>query len=646
MDFTKPMIKNTYQWLYKKPRCIKRLGSPLFIKLPLYKTKIPFEPIYINDNLFKAIFQKEMLWSEQFNFIKDLFSITLDATQSTEGQCGWAFVDKQGEDPYGISLMGNLGSGRAYYTGTCFNIKGEKTPLATSMSPNHSNGVLKIKDGIWSALIGNSLYDEFHVKPSPVLAILRIDLERCIIVRIDEQGALDRITHLFFHPLPLTAKQLKQTATNLGHLEADKFVHRILHGAWSCGNTSLSGHLIDYDSVCAVKGRQPQFSFSQSYPDNYFGYEHLGQVKVLKSLCDHPVLNSQGISLNDLEQVLKKSFKQHLIQGLLSLMGFEEAQMLSQQFIIPLQQLSQTFYDLSHYSYYLSPQNLFTNYPAALFFHLFDFSSFFRIYPLLKASQQFTIPLGLSILMGSAFQQSMILSESYEHDGQVLTPQVKAFFGDYLISWQESDREELEKKASQFITDYDHLFHLMQQKVKQDIYLIAARAYVINEDRFYLLPVFSLESFLIDLQTQASSYVIHRFIQQFIQANQRTPRLTHLNYYQTNYRLFMEGFSSILINIYGEYQVAFTLHREYMMHPIHEEDIWQIVIHNQLVPAMCVVHEEVLHIQSVHLPCSQLILQYSRDNVFLIHPYTLYRNNEPIKLTDLFFPDLEYGYYF
>ena len=242
------MINETDRLLYQHPLSIERLGKAIFIKLPLYEAKVPLEPIYINDTLFNTLFQKNLSWQKQSVVIKQVFSITLDMKQSTGKQCGWAFVDKQGEDPYGISLMGNQGSGRAYYTGTCFNIKGEKTPLATSTSPNHSNGILNMGDGIWSALIGNSLFEEFSVKPSPVLAILRIDPQRCIIVRIDDSGALDRITHLFYHPIPLTAKQLYQTAKNLGHLEADKSIHRILHGAWSAGNTSLLGHLIDWRS--------------------------------------------------------------------------------------------------------------------------------------------------------------------------------------------------------------------------------------------------------------------------------------------------------------------------------------------------------------------------------------------------------------
>ena len=639
------IIKNASKLLYNTPHSIKRLGEAIFIKLPLYEAKRSLEPIYINSGLFKTLFKKSLSWQNQADFIKHLFSVTLDVSQSTGQQCGWAFVDKQGEDPYGISLLGNQGSGRAYYTGTCFNIKGEKTPLATSQSLNHSNGILTMGDGIWSALVGNSLYEEFSVKPSQVLAILRIDAQRCIIVRIDESGELDRITHLYYRPSPLTTKQLHRAANDLARLEADKFIHRILHGAWSAGNTSLLGHLIDYDSVCAVKGRQPQFSFSADYPDNYFGFEDLGQLKILKSLCDHPLINQEGVQLAALDIKFKDSFKKYLTEGLVYLMGFEDFQTLAKNPSTLLKHVAEAFFALSHYTYAVSPQSFNTNYPSALFFHLYDFSAFFRLYPLLKQSGQFTISRALTLLMGSPLQQAKVLSEYDDIGPEELSARLKEAFEHYLIPFDVNHLEALEKEAKIFIEQYDHIFQLMHEVTTTHANDVVARAYVINEDRFYLFPVFSLESLLIDLQTEVSPQVIHRFIQHFIQANQRRPQQDMEKNYTANFRFFKEGFSHVFIGIKGEYSVVICLYRDNSQWDINVTDEWHIVVQHQLVPAVCHVNEDNIELRSDALACTQLTAQYSRDDVFLIHPYELYRNGEKIKLTDLFFPNQEHGYY-
>jgi hypothetical protein len=631
--------------LYKHPHSIKRLGETIFIKLPLYESQKLYEPIYINNQLFKTLFQKELAWEQQSDFIKHLFSVTLDCTLSNGEHCGWAFVDKQGEDPYEISLMGNKGSGRAFYTGTCFNIKGEKTPLATSKSPIHSNGVLSMEDGIWSALIGNALEEEFNEKPSPVLAILQMDHYRCLIVRIDESGSLDRITHLFYNPSPLNAKKLKQTAKSLGRLEAEKFTHRILHGSWSAGNTSLLGHLIDYDSVCAVKGRQAQYSFTPSYPDNYFGFEYLGQIKILKSLCDNLKLNVEGIQLDNLEKIFKKSFEKHILEGLSYLMGFEDFKELANKFQLILKKLTNSFYDLSHYTYYLSSQNLNTNRPASLFFHLFDFSAFFRVYPLLKFSKKFTYQLGLSILMESPGQQEMKYFEDKSEDEELM-PRVSEHLAKYLIPFQQGCPKDLEKQALEFIKNYDHVFDLLLQATEHNTNQIATRAYIINEDRFYLFPVFSLELHILNsLEQNSSPKTLDRFMQNLIKANQRIPKLEMANGYISDFRMFVEGFSHVSINAQGSYQVVFHLYRDKINWEINEQDTWHIEVLSELMPSICLIDDEFIQIRTVDMPISELALHYYRENTLLVQPYILYRNLEKMKTHDLFFPDRDQGYY-
>lgn len=632
--------------LYAHPRSLKRLGRNLFIQCPLYESQHFFKPIYIHQELFHTLFGENLPWDKQADVIKQLFSVTLNKDHSNGKQCGWAFVDKQQEDPYQLSLSGNQGSGRAYYTGHCFNIKGEKTPLATSFNPIYSDGILKISDGIWSSLIGNSLEKELNVMPSLVLAVLLKDDEsRCLIVRTDENGALDRITHLLHQPVPLTAKQLKQATQQISRLEAEKFIHRILHGSWSAGNTSLNGHLIDYDTVCAVKGRQPQYSVTPNYPDNYFGFEYLGQLKVLQILIDHPIINSEQVSQSILDKEFQNHYKQYIEEGLIYLMGFEDYSKLAKTCSTELKHLSHLFYELSLYTYYRSPQNFNTNHPASLFFHLFDFSIFFRVYPLLKFSQTFVPSQALYILMHSPGQQDMLAYES-EQEEYALPLEVKKRIVPYCIPFGHKCSQELEQKALDFLILYDQLFDSLIMDTQQDKYNIAARAYVINEDRFYLFPVFSLEALILEqIQKKTEPQMIHRLIETLIKANQRLPILSSSNCYVSDYRLFGQGFSYTCLNTNGTYYVAFNLYQDQIDWDPSQEVTWQIEVLNELMPATSKWTPDRLIIESIAMPMEELMLHPYRENTFLTSLYSLYKNQEKINLNDLFYSNAKQGYY-
>ena len=115
--------------LNDKPKCIDNMGKDLFVTMPIYKELNDFSVIYVNEKLYEKIFNKKYIFEEAVKDIKDNFSFTLiENGTSSIGKC---YVDKQG-DPTGIALNENLGSGRAYYVGSNYNIKGEKTILCTS----------------------------------------------------------------------------------------------------------------------------------------------------------------------------------------------------------------------------------------------------------------------------------------------------------------------------------------------------------------------------------------------------------------------------------------------------------------------------------------------------------------------------------
>ena len=55
----------------------------------------------------------------------------------------------------------------------------------------------------------------------------------------------------------------------MGILEGNKFIDRFLHGAWSLGNISIEGNIIDLDTSFYTTGRQPQWCFTNKYKTNF-----------------------------------------------------------------------------------------------------------------------------------------------------------------------------------------------------------------------------------------------------------------------------------------------------------------------------------------------------------------------------------------
>lgn len=630
------------EWLNQTPQIVTEWGEDLFLKLPLYESNKIFTPIYLNIDLISQFFGiKNDSWTETSTLISQVFSVTIAITRSTGKQVGWAYVDKQGEDAYGCALVGNGGSGRAYYTGNEFNIKGEKTPLATSAITRYSDGILKTETAIWSTLIGNTFHQELAVHSAPILAILRINDTQCRIVRIDEKRALNKITHLFYKPHALSREQLIETAEAFGRLEGEKFIHRILHGAWSAGNISLEGHLIDYDSICAVKGRQPQYCFTPYYPDNYFGFEYEGQLLILKDMLNRPAINAESVSYDYLKSKLLEKFKKEIRTGFVYLMGFPHYQEISEQWDAELRVVVDLFYALAPYTYYQNQQSLFTNFTSVLFFHLFDFSAFFRVYGLLKLMGVFTVPIGLTILMDSPRQSAMI-EKGQQHADQDIIQKVRSHFSNYLISPDDAELSSLKQQALLFIEAYEHLFNLIVQKKKDDLQSIASRAYVINEDRFYLFPMLSVEKLLTDWQRQKPPEIINRFITRLITASKRDGSTDAL---VADQRLFLEGYVYVKLHPIGFYQVIIFLDNDRIDFSVTNDDCWKIEVHHQMIEAYCEKIYGGIEIKTTPLQLTQLITRFSRDSVFLLSHYFLYQNGKKIKLTDLYFQNNEPEYY-
>ena len=160
------LMKNV---LNNKPKCIESMGKDLFVTMPIYKETKDFSIVYINEKLYEKIFNKKYNYEEAKEDIKNSFSFTVYDNRTNS--IGNAYIDKQ-KDPTGIALNENIGSGRAYYIGDNYNIKGEKTLLCTSSNEDYNNGKYPLEAAFQEAMISEVLSNVFDIDTFKVLAII------------------------------------------------------------------------------------------------------------------------------------------------------------------------------------------------------------------------------------------------------------------------------------------------------------------------------------------------------------------------------------------------------------------------------------------------------------------------------------------
>ena len=632
---------------YQTPSCVERLGEQLFLKLPLYQASQLFTPIYINEKLYRKYFPGLNLnWEKMSECLAHYFSITLNSKISNGKHVGWAYVDRQ-VDPLGFAMAGNEGSGRAFYTGNEFNIKGEKTPFAVSKNVKYSSGVLNLHDAIWSTIISNVFYEEIETGLSPVLAIMDLNKEftssienntivykTAYVIRIDDSGSLDRVSHLFYHPSPVTKKEIAQYVLNYGKMEGEKIIHRLLHGAWSTANISPYGHLMDFDTSRAVKGRQPQFTASQYDSDSYFGFESGGQMKVIEAILNNQVINFENYSIEEADLELKTSCHQQVSRKLAYLMGFENYEEIYLAHQEAFGDLGKKFLELSHFFRYKAEACFDANSPLHLMNHLFDFSAFFRIYPIRKMNQTYSTEQGIQDMMHTLFSiEDDRLEGNHLDNYSIVTKETCDLFHNY---WMENEirSTQLKQEAKFFITSYDRLYTQIGQSDAIDQNLVAVRAYLINEDRVYLFILFSLAHIMIN--RQFSPIESNQLINNLINISKRIPEKEEPNLYHSDQRIFENGLHLISFDKEGFFQIIFQINKQECSHFYNGIDDFYIEFNLTRYPATLVEQQDSFTVTSIKIKLSELTTNYSRDDVFLIEKYQLYYKTEKIPLRNYF----------
>lgn len=560
----------------------------------VYQAKEKYNVIYINSKLYAEIFKEKYEWQTAKQRIIDMFSIALDEEKSNKQIAGKAYSDKQ-LDPTGIALSGNLGSGRAFFYKNCFNIKGDKTKLATAPKDIYNNGKYALSAAIKETVIANILVDDFIIPTFETLAILdkkeRFDFEDeymdaddiirkevynlpCSIeIRVNKEKELYRISNSLINKDKYTINELEDFCEKLAKIEANKFCDRFLHGSWSVGNISIDGNLIDFDTATFVKGRYPQYSNTNKYRSNYFGYELLGQKLMIKSILDYENIENANKIETNLDDLMNEKYKENMKIRFCDLIGLNY-NLHYKKYNKYIDSLYEKFNVLSRKflpNYYET--NVAEN--SGDITYLFDFSKFFQKYLITKKDYKNNILLGMKLLLNDTEYIE------YEKIGMI-KEKIQEFFYENIVDEKNIDNSI--NNAMDFIEEYDELFNLISKET--ELSNIKVKQYIINANRNYLYGnenIYGEISYLYDIK-KIDEKTTNRIINALINTNKRNnynkkdenklglqiyeDLLTYLVLSENYYYLVIEPYSNTEI----EFAKAIINGQEVMMRHFSDEN--------------------------------------------------------------------------
>ncbi|MDE1970710.1 MAG: hypothetical protein KGI50_04025 [Patescibacteria group bacterium] len=306
------------------PAAMDRLGRSLFVpQRARLLLSDEYDIVYKDNTYFNTAWKKNSTLQNVRQF-----ALVLHHDESSAANRVLVYADRQ-KDKTDISLSGNIGSGRAVYCGDDYNILGVgKTTLCRSTVPSHSTGEAELIGAMRRVILAHWI-NRFmpRVPVHPLLFALRHSVLRkwnanpiplALLVRVDG-GSLDRPSHVEQNPeIPIDFENMVR---EYAMLDAECFAYRFMLGAWSMGNYSLSGHLIDLESASFVRYRGPYYTSSSHHLCTRFGHEGTGLMKVLHRLTEIKHISDAG---------WKKRFvayrKMHLARCMLSLLGVNDVE--------------------------------------------------------------------------------------------------------------------------------------------------------------------------------------------------------------------------------------------------------------------------------------------------------------------------------
>ena len=314
-----------------------------------------------------------------------------------------------------------------------------------------------------------------------------------------EEKELYRISNSLINNDKYTEEEIENFCKKLAKIEANKFCDRFLHGSWSVGNISTEGNLIDFDTSSFVKGRFPQYSNTNKYKSNYFGYELLGQKIMINSISNNEKL--EKIMNDEYEKNIKIKFCDliGLDYNLYYLKYYKYIDSLSKKFNILSRKFLANYYDTN-----IANQNENITY-------LFDFSRFFQKYLIYREKGNKFIN-GIKLL----FNDPQYIE--YEKVGMI-KEKVEKFFEKDIVN--DDNMDKYINEAMDFIQEYDELFEKIEKE--QDLQEIKLKQYFINADRNYLYSkehIFGKIAYKYDIK-EIDDKTINIIINSLIKANIR-----------------------------------------------------------------------------------------------------------------------------
>lgn len=568
-------MKNNFK--YDIPKSLNIIGEEVFVVNKLYKRKSGIVPIYINSSLFEELFKVKYEWESAKKIISDFCSVTIDKKEAVDlNQIGSAYIDMQG-DPTDIALSGNKGSGRAYYFGDMFNLKGEKTQLATSTLPLYNNGKLPLIGAINECMVSNILASEMVPSTFETLAIFdtnetynfidEIGEVACgLMIRVDKKDFLYRFTHRFANKKPFSKEELFDIAKKIGILEASKFCGRFLHGAWSLGNLSVGVNMIDFDTAFYVKYRSPQYSYTNKYKTNYFGYEYLGQLKLLDLIIESD-LNIDKVKYKEIEDIVISNREEAMPKFFFELMGYDEKLYL--KYIKELKSLTTMFERLSRKSF-PNYESFYTKEMESQNLSLFDFSKFLRNYKLLDISGKLDVFNSFNLILNKAAAKvdTSISKEVQER--------INEYFKEDLIFGEDEYKSCIED-VLKFIEHFIELNERLKKDNDINDIEVLIKSFFINEDRKYLVNNEEIRCELQNLYKSGniSAEILNEYINTVINFSKRKYD-ENKESVAVNMTLFEEGYFYTVINKKGSF------HHEFILNEVYDTDL-ELIVNGELI---------------------------------------------------------------
>lgn len=546
------------------PNIKKLFKNENLVEQKIYRAKKKYKLIYVNKELYEELFDEKYEYETAKEKLENMFSVTLNEEMSTGEIIGEAFADRQ-FDPSNIALSGNQGSGRAFFFLEHFNVKGDKTNLATAVNPIYSNGKFALTAAVKETITANIISEDFVIKSFSVLALLETNekydfvdeyldvddsiktrvynLPCAIEIRVNKEKELYRLSNTLMNEDKITVDYLEALGMKLAVIEANKFCDRFLHGSWSVGNISTDGNMIDFDTATFVKGRFPQYSNTNKYKSNYFGYELIGQKMMLDSIIEHLQIDNLEETKNKIKNMMDSEYDKNIKIRFCDLLGLnyqehyfkynKKIDKLCEKFCYLSKKFRKHYYATNVYE------------PDSENTYIFDFSNFFQKYLLFKDTTKSKFLLALKLLLNETYEQ-------FAEATGLIKEKVESYFCEDLVADDEVDS--LISEGMNFIEEYDELFNQIQEAC--DLKEIIEKQYFINSERKYLYAYNNVYSNLLYLYQNEviTSRDLNLIIDALITTNKRNVdlkenKLFELCLYEeclTFFEICEDGFKMIL----------------------------------------------------------------------------------------------------